>query len=308
MSLQRDLIRVELKQQTLITQRKTGSNGRDWQNWHFAGLSNATDNGVHGGGPYELSAPAGRTLEELLLRPLDLDLTSLACRQLIRFAQVCPIYITTLKSMIFIGTVNLTRTRDEGNFLCPACGVSQGYRLRATRAWLTVYLIPTVPVSGHQAFVQCDHCKANWDPSVLEMEHPNHSDVTEEEFCVEAVRSAVLVVLADNEITENEISVLQTIASHLMKRAVQRDELGQVCSSAQQHRIKPVNYVLTVSRRWNQKQRVRSLQAMFLAAAADGPLGELQLGILARMQELFDLTDTEYHRAIEQAVEWEADD
>ena len=33
--------------------------------------------------------------------------------------------------MIFIGTVNLTRTRDEGNFLCPACGVSQGYRLRA---------------------------------------------------------------------------------------------------------------------------------------------------------------------------------
>ena len=42
---------------------------------------------------------------------------------------------------------------------------------------------------------------------------------------------------------------------------------------------------------------------MFLAAAADGPLGELQLGILARMQELFDLTDAEYHRAIEEAIE-----
>ena len=83
---------------------------------------------------------------------------------------------------------------------------------------------------------------------------------------------------------------------------------GRFAPARKQHRIKPVNYVLTVSRRWNQKQRVRSLQAMFLAAAADGPLGELQLGILARMQELFDLTDTEYHRAIEQAVEWEADD
>lgn len=205
--------------------------------------------------------------------------------------------------MIFIGTVNLTRTRDEGNFLCPACGVSQGYRLRTTRAWLTLYFIPTIPVSNYESFVQCDHCKANWDPSVLEMDHFHHCDVAEEQFCDEALRAAVLVVLADNQITENEIRTLQMVASHLLKRPVERDELGQICSSAQQHRIEPANYVLTVSRPWNQKQRVRALQAMFLAAAADGPLGELQVGILARMQKIFDLTDAEYHRAIEQAVE-----
>lgn len=209
--------------------------------------------------------------------------------------------------MIFIGTVNLTRTRDEGNFLCPACGVSQGYRLRATRAWLTVYFIPTLPVSDHQAFVQCDHCKANWDPSVLEMGQSLYSDVAEEQFCEEAVKSAVLVVLADNQITENEIAALQTIASHLMNRPVGRDELGRMCSSAQQHRIEPVNYVLTVSKHWNHKQRVRALQAMFLAASADGPLEDLQLGILARMQELFDFTNAEYHQAIEQAVEWDSE-
>lgn len=68
-----------------------------------------------------------------------------------------------------------------------------------------------------------------------------------------------------------------------------------------------MNYVLTASRHWNQQQRVRALQAMFLAATADGPLGELQLGVLARMQELFDFTDAEFHQAIEQAVEWESD-
>jgi len=209
--------------------------------------------------------------------------------------------------MIFIGTVNLTRTRDEGNFLCPACGVSQGYRLRATRAWLTVYFIPAIPVGHHESFVQCDHCKANWDPSVLDMDHMHHEEVAEEKFCGEAVRAAVLVVLADNQITENEIRTLQTISSKLMKRPVERDELGQICSSAQQNRIEPANYALTVSKHWNQKQRVRALQVMFLAATADGPLGELQLQILARMQELFDFTDAEYQRAIEQAVDWELD-
>ncbi|MGB0760106.1 MAG: TerB family tellurite resistance protein [Rubripirellula sp.] len=139
------------------------------------------------------------------------------------------------------------------------------------------------------------------------MDHMHHEEVAEEKFCGEAVRAAVLVVLADNQITENEIRTLQTISSKLMKRSVERDELGQICSSAQQNRIEPANYALTVSKHWNQKQRARALQVMFLAATADGPLGELQLQILARMQELFDFTDAEYQRAIEQAVDWELD-
>ena len=208
--------------------------------------------------------------------------------------------------MIFIGTVNLVRTRDEGSFVCPACGVSQGYRLRARRPWLTLYFIPTFPVGSFDYFVQCDHCHANWDPSVLEMDALNHTNAGEEQFCEEAVRAAVLVVLADEQITENEIMVLKRISEHMMKRPVERDELGWICSSAQQNRIEAVNYVLTVSRHWNQQQRARALQGMFLAATADGPLGELQMRILARMQELFEFTDAEYHAAIEQAVQWDS--
>jgi len=208
--------------------------------------------------------------------------------------------------MIFIGTINLVRTRDEGNFFCPACGVSQRYRLRARRPWLTLYFIPTIPVGSFDYFVQCDHCRANWDPSVLDMDASNPTSVSEERFCEEAVRAAVLVVLADEQITENEIMVLQRIAQDLMKRPVGRDELGRICSSAQQNRIEAVNYVLTVSRHWNQQQRARALQGMFLAATADGPLGETQMQILARMQELFEFTDKEYHAAIEQAVHWDS--
>lgn len=208
--------------------------------------------------------------------------------------------------MIFVGTVNLIRNRDEGTFLCPACGVSQGYRLKARRTWLTLYFIPTIPMGNHEYFVQCDYCKSNWDPSVLEMDQVNHPDAKEDQFSEQAVNAAVLVVLADNVITENEIRVLQRIAAHLTQRSVDRDELGQICSNAQQNRIEAVNYVLTVSKHWNQDQRARALQGMFLAATADGELGELQLGVLARMQELFDFTDAEYHSAIEQAVEWES--
>jgi uncharacterized tellurite resistance protein B-like protein len=208
--------------------------------------------------------------------------------------------------MILIGTMNLTRTCDRGNFYCPTCALTQTYRLRARRPWLTLYFIPTVPVGGVEMFVQCDQCRSTWDPTVLEMDQKTHQQALTEQFRDEAVRSAVLVVLADGDITENEIAALQRIASRLLERTVDREELGRLCSIAEQNRIQAANYVLTVSRRWSQEQRAQALQAMFLAATAEGDMGKSQIEILAKMREILDLTDAEYQAAIEEALNWEA--
>jgi uncharacterized tellurite resistance protein B-like protein len=208
--------------------------------------------------------------------------------------------------MILIGTMNLTRTRDRGNFYCPTCAMTQTYRLRARRPWLTLYFIPTVPVGAAELFVHCDQCKSTWDETVLEMDKHSHEQALEEQFLDEAVRSAVLVVIADGEITEHEIVALQLIASRLLDRDVDREELGRLCSIAQQNKIEAANYVLTVSRRWNQKQRSRALQGMFLAATAEGEMGQPQMQLLAKMRDILELTDAEYEAAIEEALTWEA--
>ncbi|MGI9470668.1 MAG: TerB family tellurite resistance protein [Rubripirellula sp.] len=202
--------------------------------------------------------------------------------------------------------MNLTSTRDRGNFYCPTCALKQTYRLRARRPWLTLYFIPTVPVGGHEHFVECDQCRSTWDPTVLEMDQQSHEAAQEDQFCDEAIRSAVLIVLADDRISDNEILALQRIATRMLGRPVDRDELGRLCSIAEQNKIEARNYVLTVSRRWSQDQRSRALQAMFLAATAEGELGEQQIGILTEMRELLDFTDSEYETAIEQALNWDA--
>jgi hypothetical protein len=64
--------------------------------------------------------------------------------------------------------------------------------------------------------------------------------------------------------------------------------------------------VLTVSRRWTSEQRLRALQAMFLAATAEGEMGPTQIETLAQMRDILDLTDQEYEAAIEEALGWEA--
>jgi uncharacterized tellurite resistance protein B-like protein len=208
--------------------------------------------------------------------------------------------------MILIGTMNLTRTRDRGSFFCPTCVLNQTYRLRSRRPWLTLYFIPTVPVGGAEFFVQCDHCHSTWDSSVLEMDQQSHEQALEDEFRDQVVRSSVLIVLADGNIKENEILALQKIASRMLERVVDRDELGRLCSIAQQNKIEASNYVLTVSRRWSKEQRARALQAMFLAASAEGDMSKSQLEILAKMREILELSDADYEAAIEESLSWES--
>ena len=208
--------------------------------------------------------------------------------------------------MILIGTINLTRTRDRGNFYCPTCVLTQTYRLRSRRPWLTLYFIPTVPVGGVEFFVQCDHCRSTWDTSVLEMDRQGHEQALEDEYRDQVVRASVLVVLADGEISENEILALQRIASRMLERAVDREELGRLCSIAQQNQIKAANYVLTVSRRWSKEQRSQALQAMFLAASAERDMSQSQIEVLAKMREILELSDAEYEAAIEESLDWES--
>lgn len=206
--------------------------------------------------------------------------------------------------MILIGTMNLTRTLDRGNFYCPTCGTTETYRLRARRPFLTLYFIPTVPIGAAESFVQCDQCRESWDETVLAMDRESHEAAAHEQFLDEAMRSAILIVLADGKISEAEIETLLRIADGLLERPLDRDELGHLCSVAMQNQIEAKNYVLTVSRRWNQSQRVLALQAMFLAASAEGELSERQIKLLGELREILELTDREYESAIEDSLEW----
>ncbi len=204
--------------------------------------------------------------------------------------------------MILIGTMNLTRTRDRGSFYCPTCGITETYRLRARRPFLTLYFIPTVPVGAAEEFVQCDQCKATWDVSVLEMDRASHEAAKEAQFRDEALRASILTVLIDGTISEVEIDTLRKISVEVLERPLDREELGELCSIATRNRIEPKNYVLTVSRRWSEDQRRLALQAIFLAATAEDELQGPRLELLSQLREMFDMTDAEYQSAIEDAL------
>ncbi|WP_231603358.1 zinc-ribbon domain-containing protein [Neorhodopirellula pilleata] len=201
--------------------------------------------------------------------------------------------------------MNLTRTRQTGDFYCPTCGVTQSYRLRARRPFLTLYFIPTVPIGQAELFVHCDHCKSNWDPGVLNMDQVTHQRVQAEQYKDEAIRSAVLIALQDGDITEPQVQALLHLADMMFDRPIEREELGRLCSIARQAGIRPHNYVLTISKRWTMTQRLLALQAMFLVAtASEEDLSDEMVKTLISMRDLLQLTENEFQIAIEDTLQY----
>lgn len=207
--------------------------------------------------------------------------------------------------MILIGTMNITRTRGQGDFHCPTCGSLRGYVLKSRRPFLTLYFIPTLPIGPSEFFIRCDQCKSNWDPAILHMDARDHQLAKETQFRIEAFRAAVLVAIQGGGLDEPGIAALLNLGERFLPEPIDREDLGQLCSSAIQNRVSAINYVRSVCRAWSTEQKQLALSVMFVAATSRDGLDQATLALLAAMRDELNLTDAEYQSAIEAAVDWE---
>lgn len=84
--------------------------------------------------------------------------------------------------MIIWGSTGLTAELGSGRFYCPRCDhPDSGYQLKSVRRWFTLYFIPVFPISGHERYVECKHCRQAFDERVLDLEPPSAPRASEEE-------------------------------------------------------------------------------------------------------------------------------
>ncbi|MEM9826270.1 MAG: zinc-ribbon domain-containing protein [Planctomycetota bacterium] len=208
--------------------------------------------------------------------------------------------------MILIGTMNLTRTLDSGQFFCPTCAVNEGYQLRAVRPWLTLYFIPVCPVGGIEQHVRCASCKSIWDPSVLSMDEDDHKEADRLRYVADVMRAAVLMVVGKGSIDDEEIQTLMDIGRERLKEPITRDELGWLCSQASASGMKVENLVLTACPGWNDAQRAEALRILFIAASSGGQIEPEQLESLGKLRQTLNLTEDEYRDIIQSVAEFAA--
>lgn len=204
--------------------------------------------------------------------------------------------------MILIGTTELRRTRDRGDFRCPQCRQLRPYRLKSVRPFLTLYFIPTVPVGAAQQYVECEECRESFDPVVLEVDPETAEQLERQEFYQEVMNIAVLTVVADGEITEAEIRSLGHVGEMLFGAPMEREDLGRMCAAATRVGYKPHNYLRSVVPRWDRDRKYLAMKAIFMAASAEGDLTPEQLEALVAVQRTLGLSEEDFQAAIEEAL------
>ncbi|QDV67921.1 Tellurite resistance protein TerB [Rosistilla carotiformis] len=204
--------------------------------------------------------------------------------------------------MLLIGTTDLRRTRDRGDFRCPQCRQLQPYRLKSVRPFLTLYFIPTIPMGAVQHYVECDECRQAFEPAVLEIDPSTAVHLEQQQFHQEVMNVAVLTVVADGEITEAEIKSLGHVAEMLFGEPTDREDLGRMCAAATQVGYKPHNYLRSVMPRWDRDQKYLAMKAIFMAASAEGDLTPEQLEALVAVRRTLGLSEEDFQAAIEEAL------
>lgn len=207
--------------------------------------------------------------------------------------------------MIFIGTINVSRTRERGEFQCPSCKSLQSYRLRAKRPWLTLYLIPVVPIGSIELTIECDSCRCNWDPSILKIGLAEDCPVDDAQARHEIFRAMILFVLLDGYMEADEVEPLGILASRIFGRTIDREELGRLCSLAEQTEIPVSNYLESVFRRWNPEQKSFAIQALFMAGSLRPEMGKERTGLLLWMRQNAGVSEIDFEELIQDCLGWE---
>ena len=212
--------------------------------------------------------------------------------------------------MILIGTMEWASTTEKGEFFCPVCNATKTYQRKNSRPFLTLYFIPVIPIGGLREYVLCRSCRERFDPLVLEpgfaaeMLRDSPHIAEQATFETELLRLIALMMVEDDHVSESEIAMATRVYQSMSMRELPRSELERVCREVIALRIDAARYVGIAGEGMTHDQKLKSVQAMFAVASAEGHISPRRLQSLMQAQQQLKLNDVAFQTAIKDASQW----
>jgi uncharacterized tellurite resistance protein B-like protein len=204
--------------------------------------------------------------------------------------------------MIIIGSTQLTFTKKDGTFHCPDCDQNSAYRQRYKREFLTVYFIPLIPLQKLEEFVECSTCKHTFEPHIATMT-AEEIRASRRRGHTEMIRRALVVIVgADNQVTENELQAVQDFALQNDLADVTIEQILHEAASVRQSGMDALQYISHVATQLPEEDKDRLVYHAFLAATADGELSDTRQGILAKLPEAIGVPQDRFREIVANAA------
>lgn len=192
--------------------------------------------------------------------------------------------------MIIFGTRGVKSTLKEGSFLCPQCESERHFKHKKVTRFFTLYFIPLIPIGRLGEYVECQTCKGTFVTKVLEYGKNPAGDQFLSEYEKALKHSMVLIMLADGEIDENEMLMVQKIINKFSHNDVTLDELDQYVRQVQQNPEDISTYLKQVTPSLNEHGKEIVIKCAMSVAAADGNIDDSELDLIKKMAQVMEMS------------------
>ncbi|MEO8269564.1 MAG: TerB family tellurite resistance protein [Aureliella sp.] len=123
-------------------------------------------------------------------------------------------------------------------------------------------------------------------------------------FADDLLKVIALIMVEDGHVTEDEIRLARRIYENMTHESLSRDDLGRMCAFVQQQRLSTQSFLATARDRRSLEEKLMLVQALFGVAGADGQVSPRRLAALIKAQQILDLDEGEFQRAVAASDQW----
>ena len=193
---------------------------------------------------------------------------------------------------ILFGTKGRAIETDSGQFHCPNCNIKEEYGKKYVQDWFTLFFIPIFPISGKKNdHIECKKCESIYHTDVIEYK-PALNEVEIESEYEKALKNVLcLMILADKNVKEEEISMVSNIYNKLTNdKKFTKNQIDKIITQLKKDKKTVQQYLKKIKPYLNSGHRELIIKAMYFVASSDGHLDKKEGELLMKTATVLEMT------------------
>ena len=193
---------------------------------------------------------------------------------------------------ILFGTKGRAIETDSGQFHCPNCNIKEEYGKKYVQDWFTLFFIPIFPISGKKNdHIECKKCESIYHTDVIDYK-PALSDQEMESEYEKALKNILcLMILADKNVEEDEISMVSNIYNKLTNdKKFTKNQIDKIITQLKKDKKTVQQYLKKIKPYLNSGHRELIIKAMYFVASSDGHLDKKEGELLMKTATVLEMT------------------
>lgn len=194
--------------------------------------------------------------------------------------------------MIIFGTRGIKSNIKTGEFHCPQCATQKSYRHRKITKFFTLYFIPLIPLGSAGEYVECNTCKGTFVPRVLDYNPQSSQNEFQSEYEKAMRFTMIKMMLADGEIDENEMLIVQKIINKFGHNDLTLHQLEALVEQVEKSDKTLDSYLTKISGGLNEHGKEIIIKCAFSVAAADGHIDDSEIEMIHQIAKNLDMSSS----------------